>query len=634
MSTPQLQKALQGKVVLATTAAGAAFVVACGWIRRRRWKSRIDAHRAQKTSIPAYADILRVGFSAKKLPKEIDHIIIGSGLSGLYLACLLSKIGRRVVVFEQHYVAGGCTHTFKDSGYEFDTGVHYLGSATQFTAMMDFAAGKPGAFLMERQGQDDGSEVYNEVHVGDEYVHRFRPGPKTFVNDLVAKYPEEEEAIRRFFRDVWFAFSGVSLIFIKQFVPKWMWKMLLSVPGPCWWVAARYIRRSLSTALTDNGIKNEMLRATISAEFGDHGMVPEKAPYFLHAAILTHYMPEGGFSPVGGSDAFARALVPCIFDAGGAVFVRAPVARIVEENGRVTGVELSGNKGMVRAKRSVISSAGVQVTYRKLMDDHMISKSGGPPQSLLRSEGNESSHHMYGFVGFEENSKSLDLPTYNIWSFPTSGTENLSNVWNGLFSMNDDAKPDFLSSDKAAADAQLPAFISFPSAKDSSYEERCPGKSTAVIITESQAAYFGNTGSTGNRSEEYSLVKRRYELLLLKALYRHFPRLKGKVAYIDVGTPLTNEHYFGRAASYGLNQDAARFLDHSVRVVVPGTRGLYMTGQDVVCGGVLPQIFAAWLTFSKVVGVSSLDFWSLFVEFAFSLGNRMLFDESYKPIHP
>ena len=52
----------------------------------------------------------------------------GSGISGLSVAAFLSKYGKKVLVLEQHYVAGGCCHTFKDGGYEFDTGIHYIGN--------------------------------------------------------------------------------------------------------------------------------------------------------------------------------------------------------------------------------------------------------------------------------------------------------------------------------------------------------------------------------------------------------------------------------------------------------------------------------------------------------------------------
>jgi len=43
-------------------------------------------------------------------------------------ASLLAKLGHRVLVLEQHYIAGGMTHSFVDKGYEFDVGIHYLGN--------------------------------------------------------------------------------------------------------------------------------------------------------------------------------------------------------------------------------------------------------------------------------------------------------------------------------------------------------------------------------------------------------------------------------------------------------------------------------------------------------------------------
>lgn len=48
-------------------------------------------------------------------------------MGGLTTAALLSRVGNKVLVLEQHDVAGGNTHTFEDHGYEFDTGLHYIG---------------------------------------------------------------------------------------------------------------------------------------------------------------------------------------------------------------------------------------------------------------------------------------------------------------------------------------------------------------------------------------------------------------------------------------------------------------------------------------------------------------------------
>ena len=71
----------------------------------------------------------RVGkrYRAKRADDHYDVIVIGSGIGGLANAALLSRLGRRVCVLEQHYTAGGFTHTYERNGYEWDVGVHYIG---------------------------------------------------------------------------------------------------------------------------------------------------------------------------------------------------------------------------------------------------------------------------------------------------------------------------------------------------------------------------------------------------------------------------------------------------------------------------------------------------------------------------
>lgn len=63
------------------------------------------------------------GFLVSKVPEDLDAIVIGSGIGGLGLAVLLAKVGKKVLVLEQHDRAGGCCHTFSEKGYEFDVGL-------------------------------------------------------------------------------------------------------------------------------------------------------------------------------------------------------------------------------------------------------------------------------------------------------------------------------------------------------------------------------------------------------------------------------------------------------------------------------------------------------------------------------
>ena len=86
---------------------------------------------------------LRIGhrYRPSRLNGPYDALIIGSGIGGLTTAALLSELGWRVAVLEQHYTAGGATHSYERNGYEWDVGVHYIGDmggATMSRRLMDF----------------------------------------------------------------------------------------------------------------------------------------------------------------------------------------------------------------------------------------------------------------------------------------------------------------------------------------------------------------------------------------------------------------------------------------------------------------------------------------------------------------
>jgi NADPH-dependent 2,4-dienoyl-CoA reductase/sulfur reductase-like enzyme len=58
--------------------------------------------------------LLRKKYNGKKNIDEVDTIIIGSGMSGLSCAAVLSRLGKKVLVLEQHegyiYIILGLLH--------------------------------------------------------------------------------------------------------------------------------------------------------------------------------------------------------------------------------------------------------------------------------------------------------------------------------------------------------------------------------------------------------------------------------------------------------------------------------------------------------------------------------------------
>ena len=82
----------------------------------------------KKTKKKARRGLCHDRWSAGKVPDRVDAIVIGSGMGGLTAAAILARAGKRVLVVEQHDVAGGGTHTFPlgpQGAYQFDSGLHY-----------------------------------------------------------------------------------------------------------------------------------------------------------------------------------------------------------------------------------------------------------------------------------------------------------------------------------------------------------------------------------------------------------------------------------------------------------------------------------------------------------------------------
>lgn len=149
-------------------------------------------------------------------------------------------------------------------------------------------------------------------------------------------------------------------------------------------------------------------------------------------------------------------------------------------------------------------------------------------------------------------------------------------------------------------------------------------RSTCVIITNAHSAWFQRflqpedptsrrrPNQSGKRGDPaYTALKAKIKDWLLATLYRHFPRCEGRVEYMEVGTPLTNLHYFNRTDSYGLEHTPAHY-GGPLNGMRPETNipGLFVTGQDVTTMGVVGALFGGILTTQAVLGYG---FWDLVV---------------------
>ncbi|MGH8442563.1 MAG: phytoene desaturase family protein [Nevskiaceae bacterium] len=514
---------------------------------------------------------------------DYDVIVIGSGIGGLTCAALLSKLGRKVCVLEQHYTAGGFTHSYEREGYEWDVGVHYIGETHKPKSQMR------RLFDVITDGQLQWAPMdpcYDRIILGDRR-YDLVAGRENFAAELKKRFPAEAGAIDRYVELVQRVARAMPRFFAGLAMPAALGRAYaavreLLVPSP-----ALKNTREVLESLT----RNQELIGVLTGQWGDYGLPPAQASFLIHALLVKHYM-AGGNYPVGGSWKIGATITPVIRAAGGEVFTYAKVKQLLLEDGRCTGVVME-NGDTLRAPR-VISSVGARLTFGALLPEAERARHGYAGK-LAHVRASFASLTL--FLGFKGSAAELKLPKTNLWIYPSADHEgNLA---------------------RYMADPEAPfplVYVSFPSAKDPEWDRHYPGKSTVQVITGARYDWFERWRGTTwqQRGSDYESFKARLTERLLAALYAQMPQLEGRLDFGELATPLSTEwfHLYDRGEIYGLDHDPERFRQRWLHPVTP-VKGLYLTGQDVVTAGVGGALMAGVMTTSALLGFESRKLWKL-----------------------
>jgi all-trans-retinol 13,14-reductase len=482
-----------------------------------------------------------------------DTIVIGSGMGGLTAAAALSKRGQRVLVLEQHQVAGGLTQTFRRGEWTFATGVHYIGgvgphagAAGQFGRLLDWLS--DGALQFAPCGNPYDIVRLPGFEFGVEHPE------SAYRQALMDRFPAYREAIDRWFAEMEAGRRAAMALFAMRGMPPALaWGLKL-------WRGAeveRMSQRTLAQALAE--VPDARLRAVLGARWGDYGAPPTSAPLLEHALVTGAYN-AGAYYPVGGPARFAQALSATVLSAGGALELGASVEHIVVERGRACGVVYlqAGAQHTARAAH-VISAMGVVNTANCL-----AAADAAPWQAEVRSF-HPGMSYLSLYLGLDGDIAAAGGSAANVWIYES---EDIGRVWE---------KP---------ADEDAPAlFVSFASLKD----PEAHGKPTAEVLALCDASPFAPWLNlpVGQRPEDYLAFKAWVEARMLAQFSRHFPALAPLVRFHELSTPVTQKHYVRSpdGAMYGIEMDAQRLGSTTLNVRTPQP-GLLLAGQDVSGAGV------------------------------------------------
>lgn len=491
------------------------------------------------------------------MESQYDIIVIGSGLSGLLNAAILSKEGYKVLVLEKNHIPGGCLQSFTRKGVVFDTGIHYVGSldpGQQLYAILKFIG-----VVDKLKFQRLDNNAFDYYFLGEKR-YALAQGFDNFKETLSQSFPENSHEIIKYVHAL------KSLIDSIPFFN-------FDTPQGTDFNIFNHLTLSLKAVL-ESFTSNAALANVLSAMNFLHGGSEDKTYWYVHAIMQSHYI-QSAYRFVDGSQQLADALVDKIRENGGDVFMNKNVTGFKFEGAEISGVVLED--GEVFTTKNVIASTHPS-SVMKMIPDDKIRKIYKKRLLNLRN--------TTGFFTVYLKFKEKKVPYLNSNYYYYDGI----NTW----------VPEM-----QQKHGWPYGFALFPvcSQQNQKYMDG------ASIMTSIDYKIFSKWDNTlhGRRGDEYHEFKESFALQLIDKLNDRMPGIKENIDSFYSSTPLSWRDYTGApdGSGYGILRE---FGNDYEAFIYPKThiKNLYLTGQSTFLHGAMGVSLGALLTVSELIGMEHL----------------------------
>ena len=279
-----------------------------------------------------------------------DAVVIGAGIGGLICANFLARAGARVLLVEQHFMAGGYCSTFKRKGFIFDAATHFyplLGNSATITGKQLVDLGVQTSWIK--------MDPVDQFHFPDDSCFCVPADFETYIGRLKREFPQEATALDRFFT---LARRTYLLGLLYHFRNRWTEEL------------EPYLSLSVQDVL-DSHFQSRKLKLLLTADTGHWGSTPSRTSFVFDSMLRLAYF-LGNYYPRGGSQAFADDLAAQFEQNGGHILMSSLVTKINLSKRSVEGVEIETGIGRLRRRVSVrapvvVSNADLRLTLEKLI---------------------------------------------------------------------------------------------------------------------------------------------------------------------------------------------------------------------------------------------------------------------------
>jgi all-trans-retinol 13,14-reductase len=489
--------------------------------------------------------------------KKYDHIVVGSGISGLTLALLLASNGRKVLLIEKAPQIGGSLIRFYKGGIPFDTGFHFTGGFSPGGILVDMlqALGireriKP-IFLTS-----PGSSVF--VFEQDGAQFDMPSGTDNFRAALHRYFPNESNGIEAYFALVKKVCQATVTFDLR--------KISLSATA----IDEDYIslEQVLNSLITDPALKGILSTYCLC-----YGVSPKEVSFANHARVAAGLYESVARIERGG-EAFIQAFRERFAQADIEILCNTSIVECADIKNHCVGEFVLSNGEVVTSKDCTFTIHPQEVL--KILPRQHLKKA-----FVDRVSSYETSHGFFSLFGVVKNADP-------------------SNFGPSIVSLLPSTDLNVLLDPRQETDAALAIIRSVETIRG---ENHC-------IVNAFEPEFYCNVkqwadSSVGKRSAAYYEYKARKIETITRRFCSFYPQYRDDFKVLDAASVLTFRDYLysPEGNAYGIKQKMGQFNLFGKLPLV----NLYVAGQSAVLPGIVGAMLSSFIVARNILGKEQLS---------------------------